>query len=88
MLQYAYPIMITGLAGVTSDMFSRQTLDWWLPENFYPGQSPQYALGLFSACFKLAVLMSLAIQAFRYAAEPFFFSNASDKQSPAMGIRT
>ncbi|HEX6226338.1 MAG TPA: polysaccharide biosynthesis C-terminal domain-containing protein [Chryseolinea sp.] len=84
MLQYAYPIMITGLAGVTSDMFSRQTLDWWLPENFYPGQSPQYALGLFSACFKLAVLMSLAIQAFRYAAEPFFFSNASDKQSPAL----
>jgi O-antigen/teichoic acid export membrane protein len=84
MLQYAYPIMITGLAGVTSDTFSRQTLDWWLPPNFYPGQSPQYALGIFSACFKLAVLMSLAIQAFRYAAEPFFFSHASDKQSPAL----
>ena len=52
-------------------------------ENFYPGQSPKYALGIFSACYKLAVLMGLAIQAFRYAAEPFFFSNASDKQSPA-----
>ena len=84
MLQYAYPIMITGLAGVTSDTFSRQTLDWWLPADFYPGQSPKYALGIFSACFKLGVLMSLAIQAFRYAAEPFFFSNASDKQSPAL----
>jgi O-antigen/teichoic acid export membrane protein len=87
MLQYAYPIMITGLAGVTSDTFSRQTLDWWLPPDFYPGQSPKYALGIFSACFKLAVLMSLAIQAFRYAAEPFFFSNASDKQSPALFAR-
>jgi len=84
MFQYAYPIMITGLAGVTSDMFSRQTLDWWLPPGFYKGQSAQYALGIFSACFKLAVLMSLAIQAFRYAAEPFFFSNASDKRSPAL----
>ena len=84
MLQYAYPIMITGLAGVTSDTFSRQTLDWWLPPNFYPGQSSKYALGIFSACYKLGVLMSLAIQAFRYAAEPFFFSNASDKQSPAL----
>lgn len=84
MISYAYPIMITGLAGMTSEMFSRQTLDWWLPENFYPGQSSKYALGVFSACYKLSVLMSLAIQAFRYAAEPFFFANASDKQSPQL----
>jgi O-antigen/teichoic acid export membrane protein len=78
MISYAYPIMITGLAGITSEMFSRQTLDWWLPQNFYPGQSPKYALGIFSACYKLSMLMGLAIQAFRYAAEPFFFSNATD----------
>jgi O-antigen/teichoic acid export membrane protein len=84
MLSYAYPIMITGLAGMTSEMFSRQTLDWWLPENFYPGQSSKYALGVFSACYKLSVLMGLAVQAFRYAAEPFFFSNATDKQSPEL----
>jgi O-antigen/teichoic acid export membrane protein len=84
MLSYAYPIMITGLAGMTNEMFSRQTLDWWLPEDFYSGQTPKYALGIFSACYKLAVLMSLAIQAFRYAAEPFFFSNAADKQSPQL----
>src|SRR5690606_7020739 len=82
MLSYSYPIMLTGLAGMTSEMFSRQTLDWWLPEGFYEGQSSKYALGVFAACYKLAVLMSLAIQAFRYAAEPFFFSNASDKKSP------
>jgi O-antigen/teichoic acid export membrane protein len=87
MVIYAYPIMITGIAGVTNEMFSRQTLDWWLPENFYPGQSAKYALGIFSACFKFAVLMGLAIQAFRYAAEPFFFSNASDKQSPQLFAR-
>ena len=68
-------------------MFSRQTLDWWLPANFYPGQSSKYALGIFSACYKLSVLMGLAIQAFRYAAEPFFFSNASDKQSPTLFAR-
>lgn len=84
MISYAYPIMITGLAGMTNEMFSRQTLDWWLPENFYPGQSSKYALGVFSACYKLSVLMALAIQAFRYAAEPFFFSNASDKESPQL----
>ena len=84
MLTYAYPVMLTGLAGMTNETFSRQTLDWWLPENFYPGQTSEYALGIFSACYKFGVLMNLAVQAFRYAAEPFFFSNASDKESPAL----
>ena len=73
MINYAYPIMFTGLAGMTNEMFSRWTLEWWLPPNFYPGKSSLYALGVFAACYKYAVFMSLAIQAFRFAAEPFFF---------------
>lgn len=84
MLGYAYPIMLMGLAGMTNEMFSRLTLEWWLPENFYPGQSSEYALGVFGACYKFAVLMSLAVQAFRYAAEPFFFSNAVNTNSPQL----
>jgi O-antigen/teichoic acid export membrane protein len=84
MFRYAFPIMLMGLAGMTNEMFSRLTLDWWLPENFYPGQSSDYALGVFGACYKFAVLMGLAVQAFRYAAEPFFFSTALDKNSPAL----
>ncbi|HEU5289823.1 MAG TPA: polysaccharide biosynthesis C-terminal domain-containing protein [Cyclobacteriaceae bacterium] len=84
MFSYAYPVMITGLAGMTNEMFSRLTLEWWLPENFYPGQSSEYALGIFGACYKFGMLMSLTVTAFRYAAEPFFFSNASDKSSPQL----
>jgi len=84
MVSYAYPIMFMGLAGMTNEMFSRLTLEWWLPKDFYPGKSGDYALGIFGACYKLAMLMSLAVQAFRYAAEPFFFSNASDKNSPQL----
>jgi O-antigen/teichoic acid export membrane protein len=87
MSQYSYPIMLMGLAGMTNEMFSRFTLEWWLPKNFYPGQSSEYALGIFGACYKFAILMNLAIQAFRYAAEPFFFSNASDKNSPQLFAR-
>lgn len=87
MVQYGYPIMLTGLAGITNEMFSRLALDAWLPENFYEGQSADYALGIFGACYKLAMLMSLAVTAFRYAAEPFFFSNAADKQSPELFAR-
>jgi O-antigen/teichoic acid export membrane protein len=76
--------MITGLAGMTNEMFSRIMLDKWLPEGFYGARSSEFALGIFGACYKLAVLMNLAIQAFRYAAEPFFFSNASEKNSPQL----
>jgi len=35
MFRYAYPVMLMGLAGMTNEMFSRFTLDWWLPDNFY-----------------------------------------------------
>jgi O-antigen/teichoic acid export membrane protein len=84
MLNYAYPVMLTGVAGMVNEMFSRLTLQWWLPENFYPGKPATYALGVFGACYKYAVFMNLTVQAFRFAAEPFFFSNASDKNSPAL----
>lgn len=84
MFSYAFPVMITGLAGMTNEMFSRITLEKWLPEGFYGAKSEEYALGVFGACYKLAVLMNLAITAFRYAAEPFFFSNAAEKNSPQL----
>lgn len=87
MYSYAYPIMLTGLAGMTNEMFSRITLIKWLPEGFYGDKSEEYALGIFGACYKLAVLMNLTIQAFRYAAEPFFFSNAAEKNSPQLFAR-
>lgn len=84
MFHYAYPVMITGVAGMINEMFSRSMLDWRLPENFYPGITSKEAGGIFGACYKFAVFMNLGIQAFRYAAEPFFFSNAHDKNSPAL----
>ncbi|MEQ8425081.1 MAG: polysaccharide biosynthesis C-terminal domain-containing protein [Cyclobacteriaceae bacterium] len=84
MFRYAFPVMLTGLAGMTNEMFSRWTLEWWLPENFYQGKTSMYAIGVFSAAYKYAVIMNLAIQAFRFAAEPFFFSNAQDKNSPEL----
>ncbi len=82
LLVYAYPILFTGLAGVTNEMLSRVMLRHWLPEGFYGDQSNLAALGIFGACYKISVFMTLAVQAFRYAAEPFFFSNANDKNSP------
>ncbi|MBX2965402.1 MAG: polysaccharide biosynthesis C-terminal domain-containing protein [Cyclobacteriaceae bacterium] len=84
LLLYGYPILFAGLAWVTNEMLSRWALRFWLPENFYPGLTSQEALGIFGAVYKFSVFMTLAVQAFRYAAEPFFFSKAADKNSPQL----
>ncbi len=84
MLKYAMPLMVMGFAGVTNEMLSRVLLKYWLPANFYPGWTNQDILGVFGACYKLSVFMTLAVQAFRYAFEPFFFSRSADKNSPEL----
>ncbi|XOV92015.1 MAG: polysaccharide biosynthesis C-terminal domain-containing protein [Bacteroidota bacterium] len=84
MFNYAFPLLIIGLAGVTIDMLSRTMLKYYLPEGFYPGLTSQQALGIFGACYKLSVFMTIAVQAFRYAFEPFFFNESSNKESPEM----
>lgn len=82
MLVYAYPLLFMGLAGMVNEVIDRILLESWLPESFYPNMSNMAAVGVYSACYKLSIFMTLAIQAFRYAAEPFFFSQAQDKNSP------
>ncbi len=82
MMNYAWPILIIGFAGVTNEMLSRAMLKYRLPEGFYSNYSNLEILGIFGACYKLSVFMTLAIQAFRYAFEPFFFAQAKEKNSP------
>ncbi|WP_425390176.1 lipopolysaccharide biosynthesis protein [Ekhidna sp.] len=82
MMKYAWPVLIIGFAGVTNEMLSRAILKYRLPEEFYKGFSNLEILGIFGACYKLAVFMTLAVQAFRYAFEPFFFAQAKEKNSP------
>jgi O-antigen/teichoic acid export membrane protein len=83
LLAYALPLMLMGLAGMVNETLDRILLPRWLPENFYPGLSRLGAVGVYGACYKLSIFMSLVIQAFRYAAEPFFFSQSTEKNSPA-----
>lgn len=84
MMKYAWPILIIGFAGVTNEMLSRAILKYRLPENFYSDLSNIEILGIFGACYKLSIFMTLAVQAFRYAFEPFFFAKAADKNSPEL----
>ena len=67
---YAFPLLIAGLAGMTNETIDRVLLKKLLP-------NPEIAaseLGLYGAFYKLSIIMTLFIQTFRYAAEPFFFS--------------
>ncbi len=81
---YSIPLLFMGLAGVTNELFSRFLFEYVLPPNFYAGLSSREAGGIFGANFKLAILMNLVIQAFKYAAEPFFFKQSQDKNSPLL----
>jgi O-antigen/teichoic acid export membrane protein len=87
MWHYAVPLLFMGLAGVTNEVFSRGLFEYVLPENFYEGLTQREAGGVFGANFKLAIFMNLIIQAFKYAAEPFFFNQSTDNNSPALFAR-
>lgn len=78
MLVYALPMLVAGLGGMVNETFDRLMLGWWLPgtEDFVDEQR-----GVYNACYKLSILITLFIQAFRMGAEPFFFKQA-EGQNP------
>ncbi|TAH16083.1 MAG: polysaccharide biosynthesis protein [Runella slithyformis] len=82
--QYGYPIFIMGLAGIVNLMTDRWFLRHLLPEGFYAGLSSKDVLSIYGNCYKLSIFMALAIQAFKFAADPFFFSKAEDKNAPSL----
>ncbi|MGZ5010112.1 MAG: lipopolysaccharide biosynthesis protein [Methylobacter sp.] len=73
MIRYSLPMVVIGFAGIINEMLDRVLLKYLLP---YDNLTNMKMLGIYSACYKLSILMSLFIQAFRYAAEPFFFAYA------------
>ena len=77
MLAYSIPLMVAALPGVANDFLDRILF------RFFDTSSEQWlaSLGVYQAAVKLAVIMNLFIQMFRYAAEPFFFQRARDKNS-------
>src|SRR5690606_35745116 len=84
---YAFPILIMNLGGIINMMFDRIFLKEMLPDGFYPGRTTEEAVGIYGQCFKLSIFMNLAIQAFKYAAEPFFFIKGVDKNAPPVFAR-
>ncbi len=83
LIVYSFPIMFMSLAAMSNLMFDRLLLEELLPKGFYPGRTSQEALGIYGNCYKLSIFMSLAIQAFKYSAEPFFLGRVSKDNTKA-----
>lgn len=76
MLIYSYPLIFAGMAGIVNETIDRVLLKKLLPSNIADSQ-----VGIYSAFYKLSMFMTLFVQAFRYAAEPFFFQEAQEKDA-------
>ena len=77
-VRYSLPMVIIGMAGIVNEMLDRAALKFLLP---YDDATNMAQLGIYSACYKLSILMTLFIQAFRYAGEPFFFAYAKQRDA-------
>ncbi|MFO7525460.1 MAG: oligosaccharide flippase family protein [Ignavibacteriaceae bacterium] len=77
MLQYSFPLLIAGFAGTINEVIDRIMLKYRLPD----GIDALEQIGIYGANVKIAVLMALFIQMFRYASEPFFFSQEKNENS-------
>ena len=77
MLRYSIPLMILSLVGILN-----QVADKMLFPKLMPGEDGMIQLGIYGACVKIAMIMSLLTQAFRYAYEPIVFSDSKDRNSP------
>ncbi len=76
MLRYAWPLLVLGIAGILN-----QTLDKIIFPYLYPYADEKTQLGIYGAAVKIAMIMAMITQAFRYAYEPFVFGKSKDRDN-------
>ena len=76
MMRYALPLLVVGFAGIINETMDRIFLKFLLPENISMAQ-----VGIYGACYKISLIMTIFIQAFRFAADPFFFAKAKERDA-------
>ena len=79
MLSYSWPILVLGIAGILN-----QTADKMLFPYIYEGSDMRAQLGIYGACSKIAMIMAMITQAFRFAYEPIVFAGVKDKDQHEM----
>lgn len=76
MLRYTWPLLLLGLMGILNQVADKICFRFLVP-----GQEGDVQLGIYGACVKIAMIMAMITQAFRYAYEPFVFAGGSGKES-------
>jgi len=76
MLRYALPVLVSGIAFSINETFDRVLLERLLPESI-----AKTSIGMYSACYKLALFMMLFATAYRLGIEPFIFSQSKTKDA-------
>lgn len=79
MLSYSWPILVLGIAGILN-----QAADKMLFPYIYKGSDMQEQLGIYGAASKVAMIMAMITQAFRFAYEPIVFAGVKDKDQHEM----
>lgn len=89
MLVYAFPIVIAGFAGIINEVIDRIMLKQLLSNSADPQSiaAADAQIGIYSACYKLAMLITILLQAYRYAAEPFFFNQLKNLERNKIYIK-
>jgi O-antigen/teichoic acid export membrane protein len=75
LFQYSYPLLFVGLIGTINETLDRILLQKYLPASV----NSMAEIGIYGACVKIAVIMTLFTQMFRFAAEPFFFNRGKSE---------
>ena len=75
MMPYAMPLVFAGLAGMVNETLDRLLIQYLIPDKTVSWQMG----GIYSACYKLSIIVTMFVQAFKYASEPYFFVNAKEK---------
>ncbi len=76
MMRYSLPLLVAGLAGMVNE-----TLDRILLSHLLPKETAMIQTGIYGACYKISIIMTIFVQTFRFAAEPFFFNHSKEKDS-------
>jgi O-antigen/teichoic acid export membrane protein len=78
MLQYAVPMVLVGISYIFNEMFDRMIMPYWLTGTT---EENLEQVGIYSACYKFAIFLTLFTMAFRYGAEPFFFRQKNENNA-------
>ena len=88
MLKYAFPLLFAGFAGIINETIDRILLERILFDSGKTLTEAKTEVGIYSAVYKLAMLVAIFLQAYRYAAEPFFFAQTKNTDRNKVYIKT